>query len=76
MLCRDLCFLTSTYLLDRVLTEGLKQFCLKILATEDLVKLCMRDINALSPFIDDNLQFKNGSQTRLFQSLEDIAGLK
>ena len=56
--------------------ERLKQFCLKIRATEDLVKLCMLDINALSPFIDDNLQFKNGSQTRLFQSLEDIAGLK
>ena len=31
---------------------------------------------SLAPFIDDNLQFKNGSETRLFQSLEDIAGLK
>jgi len=39
------------------------------------VKLCMRDIDALSLFIDNNLQFKNGSQPTLFQSLEDIAGL-
>ena len=32
--------------------------------------------NALSPFIDDNSQFKKDSEKRLCQSLEDVVGLK
>ena len=36
----------------------------------------MRDFNEFSPFADDNLQFKNVSHPKLFQSLENIAGLK
>ena len=40
------------------------------------MKLCMQDFNAFSPFVDDDLQFKNVSLPRLFQSLENIAGLK